>query len=62
MKMFANYFLILLHMTFLAIVYIDAGTQCSDTGTIDFNSFSNAKKLYSIKKGEYRIDTAGVRY
>ena len=29
-------------MTFLAIVYIDAGTQCSDTGTIDFNSFSNA--------------------
>ena len=29
-------------MTFLAIVYIDAGTQCSNTGTIDFNSFSNA--------------------
>ena len=31
-----------LNLIYLEIVYIDAGTQCSDTGTIDFSSFSNA--------------------
>ena len=31
-----------LNLIYLEIVYIDAGTQCTDTGTIDFSSFSNA--------------------
>ena len=27
---------------FIVLVYIDAGAQCTDTGTINFSAFSNA--------------------